>query len=431
MYSNHLHDGDGRQVKFEQRLENPYYSGGYEVVTRYRIFSSVTGKLLTEIDAAGQKIETHVSALDGEYRQMKAYSIITSGTPFNYPEQIVSEYGDPKGTRAHQWDRQTNTYKDVHMSPVGVTNAAIDWQQVKDRFTGAIGAQISYAESKAHYPGTQVNLEDPTNPGTGCELDGKSVSCAKLIRVERNGGIDEDSIRFYHGSGAIQGPGYGGGFGWDSDGVNEEGGLIVGGDFNGDLIIKNEATVAINTFLERSPGCKEKLEKLLLDSLKEAKYFDIATSKNENGVLDKSLYDLGLRASTPEGNKAFQNRTPRGDAPAIYGLAIGNLVFIGKLSDSEPFQRAFTFVHETLIHVAIKSEFGDLSHIKSAMTLGLGEYLKKGEKGNILTPDSEASYLIEDYILQDCKPDFKRGFSAGEKGLLTESEKRFKYLFGK
>ncbi len=63
-YSNHTHDGDGRQVKFEQKLDNVYYSGGYEVVTRYRIYSSVTERMLTEIDAAGQKMETNVCALE-------------------------------------------------------------------------------------------------------------------------------------------------------------------------------------------------------------------------------------------------------------------------------------------------------------------------------------------------------------------------------
>ena len=208
------------------------------MVTRYRIYSSVTGKMLTEIDAAGQKMETHVYSIGGqEHRQMKAYSIKTSlTTANNFAEQIVSEYSDPKGTRARQWDREKNTTKDVHMSPVGVANLAIDWAQLKDTFVNNIAAQVSFAQSQSRYPGTRSQLEDPTNPGRGCELDGKSVSCAKLIREGINGGINEDSIRYYHGSGAIQGPGYGGGFGWDSDGVNEEGGLIVG-DINGDLIV--------------------------------------------------------------------------------------------------------------------------------------------------------------------------------------------------
>lgn len=177
-YSNHTHDGDGRQIKFEQKLANVYYSGGYEVVTRYRIFSSVTGKMLTEIDAAGQKMETHVYSIGGqEYRQMKAYSIRTSlTTANNFAEQIVSEYSDPKGTRARQWDREKNTTKDVHMSPVGVANLAIDWAQLKDTFVNNIAAQVSFAQSQSRYPGTRSQLEDPTNPGRGCELDGKSVS---------------------------------------------------------------------------------------------------------------------------------------------------------------------------------------------------------------------------------------------------------------
>ena len=202
------HDGDGRQIKFEQKLANGYYAGGYEVVTRYRIYSTVTGRMLTEIDAAGQKMETHVYSIGGqEYRQIKAYSIKTSGTQFtNYPEQIVSEYSDPKGTRAYQWDRQTNTSKYVHMSPAGVANTAIDWADLKSRFVDHIAGQIAYAKAQAVYPGTRSQLEDPTNPGTGCELDGKSVSCGKLIRQATNDGNLELTVY-----GNIQGNGYSGG----------------------------------------------------------------------------------------------------------------------------------------------------------------------------------------------------------------------------
>ena len=161
------------------------------MVTRYRIYSSVTGEMLTEIDAAGQKMETHVYSIGGqEYRQIKAYAIKTSSTQFtNYPEQIVQEYSDPKGTRAHQWDREKNTSKDVHMSPVGVANTAIDWQDLKNRFVNNIAGQLSYAASQAHYPGTRSQLEDPLNPGRGCELDGKSVSCSKVIKEFNRGWV--------------------------------------------------------------------------------------------------------------------------------------------------------------------------------------------------------------------------------------------------
>ena len=139
------------------------------MVTRYRIYSSVTGEMLTEIDAAGQKMETHVYSIGGqEYRQIKAYAIKTSSTQFtNYPEQIVSEYSDPKGTRARQWDRQTNTTKDVHLSPVGVANLAIDWADLKNRFVSNIAGQMAYAQAQSRYPGTRSQLEDPTNPGQG------------------------------------------------------------------------------------------------------------------------------------------------------------------------------------------------------------------------------------------------------------------------
>ncbi len=247
VYTTHAHDGDGRQVKFEQKLENGLYAGGYEVITRYRIFSSVTGKLLTEIDAAGQKIETHIYTIDGQFRLMKAYSIKATGTQFNnYPEQIVSEYSDPKGTQARQWDRQTNIYHNVHMSPAGVANENIKWDQVRDRFVGSITAQLSFAASQAHYPGTRSQLEDPNNPGTGCELDGKPVFCGKLIRAARHGELNEDSVKFYDGS-QIQGPGYVGGKGWqkstDDKGIehlNEIGNLIDGGDINADLIVDME-----------------------------------------------------------------------------------------------------------------------------------------------------------------------------------------------
>ncbi len=112
-----------------------------------------------------------------EYRQVKAYAIKITGTQYNnYPEQVVSEFTDPQRTRARQWDREKNTSKDVHMSPAGVANLAIDWAQLKATFVNQIAAQVSFAQSQSRYPGTRSQLEDPTNPGRGCELDGKSVS---------------------------------------------------------------------------------------------------------------------------------------------------------------------------------------------------------------------------------------------------------------
>lgn len=195
IFSTHTFDGDGRQVKFYQQKPD----GTTE--TRYRVYSSVTGKLLTEIDATGQKLETHIYSPNGQHRQMKSWTVYYSGGgSTTYPDTVVGEFSDPHGTRSRQWERQTNTYRDTHIAPIGVPMEAINWQVLKDRFVNGIAAQISYGQAQAvYYPYMRDIVEDPTTPGRGCMLNGQKVSCAKVIKEVNNGRADVDTHQRYSG----------------------------------------------------------------------------------------------------------------------------------------------------------------------------------------------------------------------------------------
>jgi hypothetical protein len=195
IFTTHTFDGDGRQVKYYQQKPD----GTTE--TRYRVYSSVTGKLLTEMDAAGQKLETHIYSPNGQHRQMKSWTVYYSGGgSTTYPDTVIGEFSDPHSTRSRQWERQTNSYRDPHISPVGVPIETINWQVLKDRFVQGIAAQISYGQSQAvYYPYMRDIVEDPTLPGRGCMLDGQKVSCAKVIREVNRGWAEVDTHQPYRG----------------------------------------------------------------------------------------------------------------------------------------------------------------------------------------------------------------------------------------
>ena len=206
-YTKLSYDGDGGQVRFEQKIANGLYAGGYQTVIRYRIFSSVWGQVLTEIDQSGQKQETYVQTFENQtVRQVKSYIIQQTGTQsVTYPDQVVFEFGDPLGTRSRQWDRQTNSYKDLHVSPGGVPVETINWQVLKDRFVSNIQGYLSYAQSQAHYPGTSIG--DPLNP-VNVKIDGRKATYEEFLRLAQSGELDKIHIK---GFGAAEfGPNKGG-----------------------------------------------------------------------------------------------------------------------------------------------------------------------------------------------------------------------------
>ena len=221
IFSTHTFDGDGRQVKFYQQKPD----GTTE--TRYRVYSSVTGKLLTEIDATGQKLETHIYSPNGQHRQMKSWTVYYSGGgSTTYPDTVVGEFSDPHGTRSRQWERQTNTYRDTHIAPIGVPMEAINWQVLKDRFVNGIAAQISYGQAQAvYYPYMRDIVEDPTLPGRGCMLDGQKVSCAKVAQYARQGAIGR--INVSAPTGVIHGDGWTIGRTTDPDADNLNQGYLI------------------------------------------------------------------------------------------------------------------------------------------------------------------------------------------------------------
>ncbi len=230
IYANSTYDGDGRPVKYEQKRAD----GSTEI--RYRLYSTVLGKLLTDIDPAGQKLETRVYGVDSTLvRQVKAYTVNVGGGPVSYPDTVVFEGSDPHGTLATVWDRDTNSYKTMNTTPGGTPIETINFQLLRDRFVNGIAGYVAYAQTaSARYSSSYSSLSDPQNPGSGCQLDGQSISCAKLIREARHGRIGDATV--YHAAGGIQGDGYGGGYGYDEEG-NQEGDLIAGGDINGDLVV--------------------------------------------------------------------------------------------------------------------------------------------------------------------------------------------------
>src|SRR6266540_1357864 len=176
VYVNYTYDGDGRQAKFDQKRAD----GTTEL--RYRIYSTVLGGLLTDINSAGQKIETRVYRFvydaESTARQVKAYTVTLGGNPVNYPDMVVFEGSDPHRTRTVVWDHDTNTYKTVALAYPGAYVEDIDWQGLKDRFVSHIGSKISYGQySASQYLDSYFSNINPRNPGTGCSLDGTKVSC--------------------------------------------------------------------------------------------------------------------------------------------------------------------------------------------------------------------------------------------------------------
>ena len=186
------------------------------------------------------------------------------------------------------------------MSPVGVANAAIDWQQVKNQFVSGIVSQLAYAQAQSHYPGTRSQLEDPTNPGTGCELDGKSVSCGKLLRQARNGGIDEDSVKFY-GDSPLNGPGYGGGRTLHDDGEGniEQVSNVIEGDLNGELIVDRQGGPREPTQKQTVITCTVGLWARPLDDAKglfEHMFVTTKQSNQKDSIVWHAFNGIGVRA---------------------------------------------------------------------------------------------------------------------------------------
>jgi len=204
VYVNYTYDGDGRQAKFDQKRAD----GTTEL--RYRIYSTVLGGLLTDINSAGQKIETRVYRFvydaESTARQVKAYTVTLGGNPVNYPDMVVFEGSDPHRTRTVVWDHDTNTYKTVALAYPGAYVEDIDWQGLKDRFVSHIGSQISYGQySASQYLDSYFSNINPRNPGTGCSLDGTKVSCAYLFRAAKSGALGSITVSTTGGAGGVGG----------------------------------------------------------------------------------------------------------------------------------------------------------------------------------------------------------------------------------
>jgi YD repeat-containing protein len=191
IYVNYIYDGDGQQIKFDQKRED----GSTEL--RYRIYSTVLGGLLTDVKPTGQKIETRVYTFvypESTIRQVKAYSVPNFG---NYPDTLVSEGSDPHGTRAKVWDRNTNTTKTVTLASPGAYVEDINWQGMKDSYVSGIGSQIAFGQYWATvHLDSQYIIVDPRNPGTGCSLNGAKIDCNKLLREAANGPNGRISLNF-------------------------------------------------------------------------------------------------------------------------------------------------------------------------------------------------------------------------------------------
>jgi len=201
IYVNYIYDGDGRQVKFDQKRED----GTTEL--RYRIYSTVLGGLLTDVGSTGQKIETRVYRFVYEQdsvRQVKAYSVPNYGS---YPDTVIFEGSDPHGTRATVWDRNTNTYKTLSLAAPGSYVEDINWQGMKDRFVSNIGSQIAYGQQAAsQYLGSYFSNIDPRNPGTGCSLDGVKTQCSEVFKSIRQGSLGHLDV--FSPLGVFNGPGF-------------------------------------------------------------------------------------------------------------------------------------------------------------------------------------------------------------------------------
>jgi hypothetical protein len=200
IYVNYVYDGDGRQVKFDQKRED----GTTEL--RYRIYSTALGGLLSDVKATGQKIETRVYTFvypESAVRQVKAYSVPNYGS---YPDTVVFEGSDPHGTRATVWDRDTNTSKTLALAAPGAYVEDINWQGMRDRYVSGIGSQIAYGQVAASRALDAHNMTiDPRNPGTGCSLDGVKERCDKVIRAANQGALKSIAFSTTGGSGGVGG----------------------------------------------------------------------------------------------------------------------------------------------------------------------------------------------------------------------------------
>lgn len=201
IYVNYTYDGDGRQVKFDQKRED----GTTEL--RHRIYSTVLGGLLTDISSTGQKIETRVHRFVYEQdsvRQVKAYTKPLGG---NVPDTVVFEGSDPHGTRASVWDKNTNTYKTLTLAAPGTYIEDINWQGMRDRYVSNIDNQISYGQySASQYLSSYFSNINPRNPGMGCSLDGQTVQCGKLFEGIRQGSLGR--LDLFSPLGVFNGPGF-------------------------------------------------------------------------------------------------------------------------------------------------------------------------------------------------------------------------------
>ncbi|MEK7834010.1 MAG: hypothetical protein AAB401_23175, partial [Acidobacteriota bacterium] len=191
IYVNYTYDGDGRQVKFDQKRDD----GSIEL--RYRIYSTVLGGLLSDIKATGQKIETRVYTFvypESTVRQVKAYSVPNYGS---YPDTVIFEGSDPHGTRASVWNRDTNTYKNLSLASPGAYVEDIDWAAMKTRYVNNIGSQIAYGQVAASRALDAYNMSiDPRNPGSGCSIDGVKTQCEKVLREIANSRPGSISVVF-------------------------------------------------------------------------------------------------------------------------------------------------------------------------------------------------------------------------------------------
>jgi hypothetical protein len=193
----HDYDGDGQQVRYQR---NASYAP--DNLVRYRLYSTVLGQVLTEVDSAGQKVETYVRTLPTEtVRQVTAYTAQTGQqNPPTYPEMIVSEHRDPHGTRLRNWDRNANTFKETHLAGAAVTMDAIDWGSLKTRFVSNIQNQVAYAVSQAHYPGPAGGMKENPNDPANVTIDGQKVKFEDFVRGLRGGSLDIKSIALLSGS---------------------------------------------------------------------------------------------------------------------------------------------------------------------------------------------------------------------------------------
>lgn len=308
-----------------------------------------------------------------------------------------------------------------------------------DPVGGDVGISDPYT---APPPSASENIELDVERITGdihdyrasCKVDGAPVACSEVMgRLNSPALFDwARSVHFGPFARAIGIISVFAGPDWRSEG---RGGEVVTGVGRrikfilGQRETKAKATEAVNKFLARSPGCRKFLNGLLENALEEAEFLDATQSDDE--IFNKSTYEVGARSTDSVNNENYKKGTIRDEVSTTYALTIGNKIFTGSFqADAGKYDQALTYIHE-LVHVALRSDFANVSHISVAIRLGLGFQLKKDEKGNILyndKADGYAGYLLDDFLLQDCNSNFVVGF-ASEKEYLKKSNKRLKELF--